>query len=155
MSVSPGDRIDEIRMAFGSGTQLGELYVTPQMMKPAAWDALAESVRWSRQNADVLVDVHFVGGDPGEGAPYGYAAWSPRKGLLVLRNPSGSAADLTLDLAMAFELPAIAPEDFGVRGRWSRAGKELSLELPAAKPHAFHLDPFEIVVLEATPRAAK
>ena len=155
MANDPGDQIDEIRMAFGSGTQLGELYVTPQMMQPAAWDALAESVRWSRENADVLVDVHFVGGDPGQGEPYGYAAWSPRKGILVLRNPSRSAADLTLDLATAFELPATAPEDFGVRSRWPRAGRDLSFELPAAKPHAFHLDPFEIVVLEATPRAAK
>ena len=149
------DQIDEIRMAFGSGTQLGELYVTPQMMKPAAWDALAESVRWSRENADVLVDVHFVGGDPGEGEPYGYAAWSPRKGILVLRNPSKSAANLTLDLATALELPAGAAKAFTVASRWARPGRDISLELPITKPHTFHLNPFEILVLEASPIAAK
>ncbi len=155
MADDLGDQIDEIRMAFGSGTQLGELYVTPQMMKPAAWDALAQSVRWSRENADVLVDVHFVGGDPGEGEPYGYAAWSPRKGILVLRNPGESAADLTLDLATALELPGGAPEAFSVSSRWTRPGKDISLHMPATEPHSYHLDPFEILVLEAMPRAAK
>ena len=64
MSDDTGDLIDEMRMAFGGGTQLAELYVTPQMMRPKAWDVLAECVRWSRENADVLVDVHWLGGDP-------------------------------------------------------------------------------------------
>jgi hypothetical protein len=44
------DLTDEFRMFFGDGTQLQELYMTPQMMTPAMWDALAEAAIWSRRN---------------------------------------------------------------------------------------------------------
>ena len=41
---------DELRMFFGCGTQLQELYMTPQLMTPEMWDALAEAAKWSRNN---------------------------------------------------------------------------------------------------------
>ena len=101
------DLVDEFRMFFGDGTQLQELYMTPQMMTPATWDALAEAAHWSRANADVLVDTHWIGGDAGKSEPYGYASWSPRKGILCVRNPSQRPQILTLKLADAFELPQV------------------------------------------------
>ena len=58
------DIIDEIRSFFGTGTNLQELYVAPSLMTAETWDALAEAANWSRRNADVLVDTHWVGGDP-------------------------------------------------------------------------------------------
>ena len=149
MASGVDDLVDEIRMAFGGGTQLLELYVTPQMMKPEAWDALAQCTRWSRENRDVLVDVHWIGGDPGKGEPYGYASWSPRKGILVLRNPSESAGSLTLDLATAFELPAGAPKEYALTTRWSKQDRQAKLRLRADQPHAFQLAPFEVRILEA------
>ena len=54
------DLVDEFRMFFGDGTQMQELYMTPQMMTPPMWDALAEAAAW-RSNADVLVDTHWIG----------------------------------------------------------------------------------------------
>ena len=149
MSDDVDDLVDEIRMAFGGGTQLLELYVTPQMMKPEAWDALAETARWSRENADVLVDVHWIGGDPGQRQPYGYASWSPRKGILVLRNPSDASAELTLDLAGAFELPRGAPRAYSVASRWPTADRVPKFTLGVGEHHTFELAPFEVVVLEA------
>jgi len=151
MSDDVDDLVDEIRMAFGCGTQLLELYVTPQMMKPKAWDVLAEAATWSRRNADVLVDVHWIGGDPGEGQPYGYASWSPRKGILVLRNPSGKAAEMTVDLAGAFELPREAPRTYRLATRWPTAERVPELTLTADEPHVFELAPFEVLMLEAMP----
>jgi len=103
------DLVDEFRMFFGDGTQLQELYMTPSMMTPALWDALAEAAIWSRANADVLVDTHWIGGDAGKSEPYGYASWSPRKGILCVRNPSREPRTFTLTLAGAFELPPGAP----------------------------------------------
>ena len=41
------------------------------------WDTLAQAARWSRANADVLKDTHWIGGDPGRLEVYGWAAWSP------------------------------------------------------------------------------
>lgn len=144
---------EEIRMGFGSGTQLAELYLTPQLMSPAAWDVLAECVNWARQNADVLVDVHWVGGDPAQGAVYGYAAWAPRKGFLILRNPSDSAGKLQIDLASAFELPPGAARLYQIKPLWHKdpASAKLPERLAADTPHVFNLAPFQIVALEATP----
>jgi len=71
---------------FGSGTSLQELYITPSVMTSDNWDQLAEFARWSRENEDVLADTHWMGGDPSALAVYGWASWSPRKGILVLRN---------------------------------------------------------------------
>ena len=151
MTDDVDDLVDEIRMAFGSGTQLLELYMTPQKMTPQGWDALAECARWSRANADVLVDVHWIGGDPGEGEPYGYASWSPRKGILVLRNPSDAAAEMKLDLASALELPAKTPASYRVTSRWPTAGRVQQRAVTAREPLALELAPFEIVVLETKP----
>ena len=112
------DVVDEFRMFFGSGTQLQELYMTPQMMTPAMWDALAEAAAWSRNNADVLVDTHWIGGDAAKGEPYGYASWSPRKGILCVRNPSRQPKTLTLKLADAFELAPGRPRQYTLKSPW-------------------------------------
>ena len=151
MTDDTDDLVDEIRMAFGGGTQTLELYVTPKMLEPRAWDALAEAANWARENGDVLVDSHFVGGDPGEGQPYGYASWSPRKGILVLRNPGKAAASLTLDATEAFELPANTPRNYRLASPWKEDRGAPRLTVHAGEPHTFKLKPFEVLVLEATP----
>ena len=53
-----------------------------------------------------LADSHWVGGDPLELQPYGYAAWDPRQGTLMLRNPDDQPHSILLDAASVFELPA-------------------------------------------------
>jgi hypothetical protein len=149
MADDLGDITDEIRMLFGSGTQLQELYVTPSMMTPAMWDALAEAAAWSRRNADVLVDVHWIGGDPGAGEVYGYASWSQRKGILVLRNPGEAKASFSVDLQEAFELPPGSAERYRLAEPWNDETSDLTLR--AGQPHEFTLEPFEAIVFEALP----
>jgi hypothetical protein len=145
------DVVDEIWMLFGSGTQLQELYVTPGMMTPPMWDCLARAASWSRKNADVLVDVHWIGGDPGDGEVYGYASWSPHKGILVLRNPGQEAASLAVDVAKAFELPADAPPRYGLQSIMDKAEDSPRIILEAGQPYKFDLDPFEVLILDALP----
>ncbi len=142
------DIVDEIWMLFGSGTQLQELYVTPQMMTAPMWDALARAASWSRRNADVLADVHWIGGDPGNGEAYGYASWSPRMGILVLRNPAEKAASLSIDAKDAFELPPSAPASYKLQ---DISKKDEGITLKAGQPHTFALDPFEALVFDALP----
>jgi hypothetical protein len=144
-----GDLADEIRMAFAGGTQLLELYVTPQMVPPEGWDVLADSARWSRENADVLVDAHLIGGDPGEGEPYGYASWSPRKGIVALRNPGDAARTITFRLTAALELPPNAAETYRLTSRWARPGRDVARRLSSDEPCTIELEPFEVLVLEA------
>jgi hypothetical protein len=74
---------NEIRSYFGTGTQLQEMYITPSLLTQQNWDDLAEAAKWSRENGSVLSDTHWVGGDPAWLEVYGWASWTPRKGILV------------------------------------------------------------------------
>lgn len=144
------DLPDEIRMAFAGGTQLLELYVTPSRMTDEAWDVLAQCTRWSRENADVLVDVHWVGGDPGKAEVYGYGAWSPRKGILTLRNPVDKPQAIALSLADALELPKPSGH-FGIAAPWSDGTAAVPARLGAEEKYEFKLKPLEMLMIEAVP----
>ncbi|SPE42168.1 hypothetical protein SBA3_500033 [Candidatus Sulfopaludibacter sp. SbA3] len=71
----------EVRDYFGTGTQLQEMYISPNLLSEQNWDDLAEAAKWSRGNAATLVDTHWIGGDPAKLEPYGWAAWSPAKAV--------------------------------------------------------------------------
>jgi hypothetical protein len=142
---------DDMRAFFASGTNCQELYVTPSLMTEQDWDALAEAAKWSRNNADVLVDTHWIGGDPAEGEIYGWASWSKRKGILSLRNPHDKPRSITLDIAKAFELPKGAPEKYSLKSPLKEDTGKTAIKLIAEKKHTFNLKPFEVLVFEATP----
>lgn len=141
----------EIRSYFGTGTQLQEMYVTP-VLTAAEWDTLAECAKWSRRNADTLVDTHWIGGDPAKLEPYGWASWSTQKGIITLRNPSDRPQRFALDPQIAFELPSDAPRHYTARSPWSGKYANGELSLPAGHEHIVTLAPFEVLTLEATPR---
>lgn len=152
LNVDPqNDFPSEVRAYFGTGTQLQEMYITHSLLKPRDWDALAESARWARRNADVLVDTHWVGGDPIWLEPYGHAAWSPEKGILVLRNPKDAPQSIDVDVGAAFELPSGAARAFRARSPWQADRARAPVDLRAGTPHRFQLAPFEVLTLEATP----
>jgi hypothetical protein len=147
-----GDFKNEVRDYFGTGTDLQEMYITPSLLKPADWDVLAEAAKWSRTNAAVLKDTHWVGGDPRWLAVYGWASWTPEKAILTLRNPSDKPQDFRLDVARAFELPEGAAGRFRAHSPWKDEADTPAVELEAATPHTFHLKPFQVLTLEATPQ---
>ena len=148
-----GDFKSEVRSFFGSGTQMQELYVTPKLLASADWDVLAESARWSRANADVLKDTHWIGGDPREGQVYGWASWTPRKGILTLRNPTGQPAAITLEAGKVFQLPPDAPREYQLVSPY-RDQRLSGLALAAGQDREFQLKPFEVLVFDATPQPA-
>jgi hypothetical protein len=153
LSTDPGgDFANEVHSYFGTGTQLQEMYITPSLLTGADWDVLAEAAKWSRRNAATLADTHWIGGDPRWLEVYGWAAWSPQKGILTLRNPSSKQQDLRLDIGSAFELPAGAPVRFSARSPWTADAALPAIELDAGMPYTFHLAPFEVLTLEALPQ---
>jgi hypothetical protein len=153
LSTDPGhDFANEVRSYFGSGTQLQELYITPSLLTPANWDTLADAAKWSRNNAATLVDTHWVGGDPRWLQVYGWASWSPEKGILTLRNPSDHPQSITLDIASAFELPPGAPQVYRAKSPWVAEASQPPTELKAGQPYTFHLAPFQVLTLEAVPQ---
>jgi hypothetical protein len=153
LSTDPGgDFRNEVRSYFGTGTQLQELYVTPALLTAADWDALAEAAKWSRRNVSTLVDTHWIGGDPRWLSVYGWASWSPEKGIMTLRNPSDKAQDFTIDIGHAFELPTNAAEHYSAHSPWTEDTSLPSIDLTAGQPYTFHLAPFQVVTLEARPQ---
>jgi hypothetical protein len=147
----PADIVAEIRSFFGTGTNLQEMYIEPKLMSAQSWDVLAEAAQWSRANADVLVDTHWIGGDAARGQVYGWASWTARKGILVLRNPDDKPAGIALDLGQAFELPASATKRFALKSPWKEDRQQVPFQLTAGQVHNFTLKPFEVVVLDALP----
>ncbi len=142
---------DDVRAFFGSGTSLQELYIQPGKLTAADWAVLAEAAKWSRANADVLVDTHWIGGDPGKLEVYGYASWNPRQGIVMLRNPDDQPHEFALDIGTAFELPAGAPTEFKLTSPWAEDAAKPMLVAEAGVPVRFALEPFGVVVLDAQP----
>lgn len=146
------DFADEVRDYFGTGTQLQEMYITPALLKDADWDVIAECAKWSRANSDVLVDTHWIGGDPAMLEVYGWASWSARKGIVVLRNPSDRAQSITIDLQNAFELPEGSARKYSAHSPWQKDAGQASISLAAGEPHVFQLEPFEVLTLDLLPQ---
>jgi hypothetical protein len=112
---------------------------------------LAEAAKWSRANTDVLVDTHWIGGDPAKLQVYGYASWSVRKGIVMLRNPDIQPHDFALDVAVALELPPRGPTTYLLKSPWAEDASKPALRAEAGKLLPITLKPFEIVVLDALP----
>ncbi|MFZ1939448.1 MAG: enterotoxin [Terracidiphilus sp.] len=152
LSTDPNhDFPDEVHSYFGSGTQLQEMYITPSLLSAQDWDVLAESARWSRSNAATLKDTHWIGGDPAKLQVYGWASWTSQKGIVVLRNPAGHAQSFSLDVDRAFELPPDAPHSYRAHSPWASDRASAPLSLRAGIPRRIFLQPFQVLVLEATP----
>ena len=142
------DFADQAWSYFATGTQLQELYITPSMLNNAKWDTLADAAKWSRANSSVLVDSHWVGGDPTQLEIYGWASWSKEKAILGLRNPSDKPQSYYLDLGKSFEVPNGEATNFTLKQVY---GKNETLANDYSKPLIVTLKPLETLVIEATP----
>jgi hypothetical protein len=152
LNTDPGDDFtSEVRSYFGTGTELQEMYITPSLLTAKNWDVIAQSATWARANADVLVDTHWIGGDPAKLEVYGHAAWAARRGIVVLRNPSDKPATFALDPAIAFDLPGIpvGGRAFNARSPWAEDRDKPTIVLRTGVPTMISLAPFEVLTLEA------
>jgi hypothetical protein len=152
LNTDPGnDFRNEVRSYFGTGTQLQEMYITPSLLTEQNWDDLAEAAKWSRENAEVLKDTHWVGGDPDWLEVYGWAAWTPKKGILVLRNPSDHEQTIKVQLKDAFELPPDAATVYSARSPWNDEAGHSAIVIRAEEAHEFHLAAFQVLTLDMLP----
>ena len=160
MSKEPENCLKEIRSHVGCGTCLQELYVDRDLLiqeDGRLWNELADGIKWLRRNEDVLADIHWVGGHPwddsvGDGCVYGWAAWSPTKCTLTLRNSSASEKTLTGTLREILDVPPSVKKD-KVKFRSSFKGQRnisalLSGAIDIDKKLTITLQPQEVIVLE-------
>ncbi len=146
------DFADQVWSYFATGTQLQELYITPSMLNDAKWDTLANAAKWSRENSAVLVDTHWIGGNPTALEVYGWASWSKEKAIFGLRNPSDKEQSYYLDLIRDFEIPAGQATQFTLKAVY---GGNASLAADYQKPVIITLKPLETLVIESTPATTK
>jgi len=100
-----------------------------------------------RANAGVLVDTHWIGGDPGRGDVYGWASWQPRGGIVVLRNPSDKPGTCELELARDLGLPDEHLTDYRLTS--PRPAQRIgSLRAVSVESLRIELQPFEVLVFE-------
>lgn len=144
-----GDFSSEVLSYFGCGTQLQEMYITPELLSAKNWDEIARAARWSAANAKTLRDTHWVGGNPARGDVYGWASWSAEKGILTLRNPSGIAQSIPIDVQHVFELPRGSAPAYAINAPLA-PGRALG-ELRSGRTHLFRLEPYEVLLVEAQP----
>jgi hypothetical protein len=154
LNTDPGhDFVNEVHSYFATGTQLQEMYITPSLLSQQDWDTLAEAAKWSRANAEVLRDTHWIGGDPGRLDVYGWASWSPQKAIVTFRNPDNKPRLAEVDLQRQLELPQDAARQFHVHDVWNTGGSDVPQQLDAGQVSAIKLAPFEVLTLELTPAA--
>lgn len=161
MSRDPENVKKELYCTIASGSALQEYYVDGDLMSAnndALWNELALGVKWLRRNADVLDDVHWVGGNPWNkeagGSIYGWAAWNSEKATLALRNSSKESKELTSTLRKILDIPAhvkgkmVFKDSFsGQKKQASFTGKMLDID----REITFKLEPFEVLVYEGRP----
>ena len=148
----------ELRAAFLCGSGIVELYNDYDLMNSinggALWADIAECIAWQKRNADVLPDIHWVGGDPWTGSKaevYGWAAWNGTKSTLALRNGANDAQTYTFTLRQALNIPKnvngsiILRSAFGdqaaltglTEGTAINIDTELTVTLPGSSIYAF------------------
>ena len=114
----------------------------------AMWDELARAAKWSRANSDVLVDTHWIGGNPGKAEVYGWASWRPGKGILTLRNPSDKPREFSLTPRAALELPAEVRGAVRLEAIYPQKQQTPAGAIGVEETLKLSLKPFEVVVME-------
>lgn len=153
----------EMRCAFASGSSMVELYTDYALMnkisgdgkKGKLWEDMAECIFWQQNNADVLPDAHWVGGNPWTGSKhevYGWASWNGVKSTLALRNGDNNAQTFTTTLREALDIPAHVKGSIRLKSSFKvqdalegmpeldtpiDIDRELTLVLPASSVYCF------------------
>lgn len=150
--------VRELRCAFACGSGMVELYNDYKLMNEIndgkLWKELADCVKWQEANADVLPDIHWVGGNPWDGKKaniYGWAAWNGQKAVLTLRNPAASPQSIQLTLRQALEIPAYIKGSVTLSNGFSQQAlqglatgtpididQELTIEMPASTVYIYN-----------------
>lgn len=99
-----------------------------------------------------MTDMHWIGGDPAKGEVYGFAAWSPGKAVLSLRNPSKVEKIFEVNIASVFELPDFVSDEYFLYDARTTMTTEKKQVLAQGKSFKIILQPFEVKVYNAEPQ---
>ena len=148
---SIADFKDMVWSFFGAGSALQELYISHDRMKPEFWPVLAEAAKWVKSNEDVLHDTHWIGGSPINMEVYGFASWTPRKGIITLRNPDDKAKNFEFILDNILEIPDKYRGSYLLKSVRSDDENKSAMKIVSGESANLLLKPFETRILEVIP----
>ncbi|WP_341216239.1 hypothetical protein [uncultured Wocania sp.] len=139
---------DMVYSSFAAGSSLQELYISYNKMKPEFWAVVAEGAKWAKANETILEDTHWIGGSPINLETYGFASWTPEKGIISLRNPSDKKVKFKLNPAKVFELSKENHSNFEFKSPWNEDKEKESIIINVNETKEIELEPFEVRILE-------
>ena len=158
MSKEPANCVKEMRTAFTCGSGLQEIYVDADLMAQEdgrLWDELAQCIAWIRRNQDVLVDTHWVGGNPWDkekkdGDIYGWASWNMSKCTLSLRNSSKHTKTLKTTLREVLDVPASVKGKVTLRSSFADQTRLPIMDRPVDVDEVIEITiaPFDVIAME-------
>jgi hypothetical protein len=148
---SIADFRDMVWSFFGAGSALQELYVSTDRMKDDFWPVLAEAAKWVKANEDALSDTHWIGGSPLNMDVYGFASWTPGKGIIMLRNPDDKQVDFEFILDKILEIPDGFRGNYFLKSVRSDDPEKSVLKANSGKTTILTLKPFETRLLQVSP----
>jgi hypothetical protein len=120
-------------------------------MKSEFWPVLAGAVKWVRSNEDVLYDTHWIGGSPLNMEVYGFASWTPGKGIITLRNPDDKPKDFEFILDNILEIPGSYKGNFQLKSARCDDIDKTVLKIASGESTRLQLKPFETKIIEVMP----
>ncbi len=78
---------DNAILYFARGVTMYEIYISPNLLTNDEWYAISQSLKWARENFDILKNTRRIGGNPNNREPYGYVHFNGSDGIIALRNP--------------------------------------------------------------------
>lgn len=140
---------NEVMMYFGRGVMMWELYVSPDLLSDAEWQAIASSVKWVKANQNILSKTKMILGEPLKREPYGYVHLGSEKGIVLLRNPS--IENKTVQVPLSADFGQMNPEtDYYVKIVYPY-NYILPASVRADGSFTLDLDGYEVVVAELIP----
>ncbi len=102
---------NNVAFYFARGITMYELYITPDLLTENEWDSIAKSIKWAKENFDILSNyTEMIGKNPGEKSPYGFIHFKKDKGIIAIRNPYVNEENIEIELKTEYDLSKNAKE---------------------------------------------
>ncbi len=92
----------EAMLYFARGVSMYELYISPDLLTDAEWNAMSKAITWAKDRFPILQQGEMIGGDPRKRETYGYVHFNGSKGIVAARNPFIVPNTLKVELSPAY-----------------------------------------------------
>ncbi len=129
------------------GSHHHDLYVAPDSLSDSEWEVMTRVLNWARERADILSRSRMVLGSPTAGDVYGFSSYRNGQAILMLRNPSGAAQEVSAALADLLPHETL-PADVRFDVTRVTGTANLLKTIGATESLSAELQPYEVLLVE-------